>query len=95
MAVFTVDSDAVFSATSAVRGTIDRVRAEHQAMLSQLTSLQSVWTGSAAVAFGSTVDQWRAVNHQVEESITAINLALETAGRQYADTEQANLGLFR
>ncbi len=45
MAVFSVDSDAVLATTAAVRGTIDRLQAETQAMLVQLTQLQSQLDG--------------------------------------------------
>lgn len=95
MAVFSVDSDAVLTATAAVRGTIDRLGGEASAMLAQLTQLQSSWTGSASLAFQGVVDQWRATHRQVEDSLAAINSALASAGRQYADAEQVNLGLFR
>ncbi|WP_194410953.1 WXG100 family type VII secretion target [Microbacterium cremeum] len=95
MAVFSVDSDAVLASTAAVRGTIDRLQAESNAMLAQLTQLQSSWTGSASIAFHGVVDQWRATQRQVEESLTGINAALSAAGRQYADTELATTSLFR
>lgn len=95
MAVFSVDSDAVLSATAAVRTTIERLQAESNAMMGQLTHLQSTWTGSAAVAFHSVADQWRATQRQVEESLSGISLALAAAGRQYAEAEQATTSLFR
>lgn len=95
MAVFSVDSDAVLTATAAVRGTADRLEAETSAMLAQLTQLQSAWTGAAAVAFHGVVEQWRATQRQVEDSLAAISQTLATAGRQYADAEQLNLSLFR
>ena len=95
MATFSVDSDAVFSASTAVRGTIDRLAGETHAMLSQLTQLQASWTGGASVAFLSVIDQWRATQRQVEDSLAAINGALHLAGRQYAEAEQASLTLFR
>jgi len=95
MAVFSVDSDAVLTATAAVRGTIDRLEAESASMLAQLTQLQASWTGSASSAFHGVVEQWRATQRQVEESLAAINQALTTAGNQYAQAEQANLTLFR
>ena len=41
------------------------------------------------------VDQWRATQRQVEDSLAGINAALATAGRQYADAEQATTSLFR
>lgn len=95
MAVFSVDSDAVLSSTAAVRGTIDRLQGETAALMAQLTQLQASWTGAAAVAFHSTVEQWRGTQRQVEESLGGINAALGTAGRQYADAEQASMSLFR
>jgi WXG100 family type VII secretion target len=95
MAVFSVDSDAVIASTAAVRGTIERLQAESTAMMGQLTQLQSTWTGSAAVAFHSVIDQWRATQRQVEESLAGINAALAAAGRQYAEAEMATTSLFR
>ena len=50
MAIYSVDSDAVLSTTTAVRGTIDRLQSETHAMLAQLTQLQSTWTGTASTA---------------------------------------------
>lgn len=95
MAVYSVDSDAVLAATSAVRGTIDRLQGETQSMLAQLTQLQASWTGNASVAFTSVVDQWRTTQRQVEESLAGINVALTAAGHQYADAEMATASLFR
>ena len=63
MAVFSVDSDAVLASTAAVRGTIERLQAESNAMLAQLTQLQGSWTGSASIAFHGVVDQWRVDVH--------------------------------
>ena len=95
MAVFSVDSDAVLSSTAAVRGTIDRLQGETTALMAQLTQLQASWTGAAAVAFQSTVEQWRGTQRQGEESLGGINSALAIAGRQYAEAEQASMSLFR
>ena len=95
MAVFAVDSDAVLTSTTVVRGTIDRLQGEVNALMVQLTQLQGSWTGAASVAFHSTVEQWRATQRTVEDSLTGINTALATAGRQYADAEQASMSLFR
>jgi len=95
MAIFSVDSDEVLTATAAVHGTIERLEAETSAMLGQLTQLQSSWTGSASSAFHGVVEQWRATHRQVEDALTAINHALAAAARQYAEAEQASLSLFR
>ena len=95
MAVFSVDSDQVLATTSAVRGTIDRLEGETSALMSQLMQLQASWTGSASVAFQTVVDQWRATQRHVEDSLAGINSALAAAGRQYADAEMATTSLFR
>jgi 6 kDa early secretory antigenic target len=95
MAVFSVDSDAVLSATSAMRGAMERIHADTASMLALLTQLQGSWTGSASVAFQSALDQWRATQHQVDEALTSINGALAVAGTQYANAEAATVSLFR
>lgn len=95
MAVFSVDSDAVLAATAGVQGTIDRLHAESNSMMTQLTQLQGSWTGSAAVAFHSVTEQWRATQRQVEEALGGISVALAAAGRQYAEAELATTSLFR
>jgi len=95
MAVFSVDSDAVLSATAAVRATGDRLQSDTASMLAQLTQLQGSWTGSASVAFQSVVEQWRAAQRQVETALADISGALGHVGTQYAQTELAATGLFR
>jgi early secretory antigenic target protein ESAT-6 len=95
MAMFTVDSDAVLAQSAAIRGTVDRIQGESQAMLGQLVQLQSTWTGQASAAFQETVERWRATQRQVEEALAAVTLALESAGRHYADAELTNAALFR
>lgn len=95
MPIFSVDSDAVLSATAAVRGTADRLAGETSSMLAQLTALQSSWTGAAALGFQGVIDRWRATQREVEASLTDISTALATAGQQYAQTEATTAGLFR
>ena len=94
MTRYQVDSEAVFTASGAVRGTVGRIQSEVQAMQGQLTSLQSSWSGEAALAFQAVVSDWNATQLRVEESLNAINLALGQAGQQYADIETANARLF-
>ena len=95
MAVFSVDSDAVLTSTAAMRGTIERLQAETSTMLSQLTQLQASWTGSASVAFQGVVEQWRATQRNVDDTLASISAALAAAGNQYADAEQLTVSLFR
>jgi WXG100 family type VII secretion target len=94
MTRYQVDSDAVLSATGAVRNSINRIQSEVAGLHGQLTNLQGSWTGQAATAFGGVVTDWRATQQRVEESLAAINLALTHAGQQYADIELANARLF-
>lgn len=95
MAVFSVDSDAVLTASGSIRATVDRLEGESTALLSQLTALQGSWTGSASAAFAGVVERWRATQREVAASLAEIDRALTVAGRQYADAEQATTGLFR
>ena len=83
MAVFSVDSDAVLATTAAVRGTIDRLEAETHAMLNQLTLATLV-----SMLFGELVPKNAALARPMRA-------ALATAGRQYAEAEQATLSMFR
>lgn len=95
MTAFSVDSDAVLTATSAIRATADRLQGETAAMLGQLTQLQGTWTGSAAVAFQGLIDRWRGAQSELEAALGDIGTALGNAGAQYAQTEQSAAGLFR
>jgi len=95
MTAFSVDSDAVFTATGAIRATADRLQGETAAMLGQLTQLQGAWTGGAALAFQSLVDRWRVAQTELESALADIGTALEHAGTQYAQTETAAASLFR
>jgi WXG100 family type VII secretion target len=95
MAVFSVDSDAVFTASGAIRATVDRLESESSALLSQLTQLQGSWTGSASAAFAGVVERWRATQREVAAALAEIDGALSVAGRQYAEVEQASTSLFR
>jgi early secretory antigenic target protein ESAT-6 len=95
MAVFSVDSDAVLSATAAVRATGDRLQSDTAAMHAQLTQLQGSWTGSASVAFQSVIERWRAAQRELEGALTDIGTALGHVGTQYAQTELSAAGVFR
>ena len=94
MTRYQVDSEAVLSATGAVRNSISRIQSEVASLHGQLANLQGSWTGQAATAFGAVVEEWKATQQRVEESLAAINQALTQAGQQYADIEQANARLF-
>ena len=94
MTRYQVDSEAVISATGAVRSSITRIQSEVAGLHGQLTNLQSSWTGQAASAFTGVVTEWKTTQHRVEENLAAINQALTHAGQQYAEIEAANARLF-
>ncbi|MBO1769559.1 WXG100 family type VII secretion target [Agrococcus sp. TF02-05] len=94
MSRYVVDGDAIHGAHLAVRSTASRLQSESAAMLAQLQALQDSWTGQASVAFQGVVQDWRATQVRVEESLASINEALALAGRQYDEVEQGNTRLF-
>jgi len=94
MTRYQVDSEAVLSATGAVRSSISRIQSEVGGLYGQLTQLQSSWTGDAATAFSGVVADWKATQQRVEENLAAINQALTHAGQQYAEIEASNARLF-
>jgi early secretory antigenic target protein ESAT-6 len=95
MTRYQVDSDVVMGTTSSVRARIEAIQGEVQAMMQQLTELQSTWTGEASTAFQGIVADWRGTQRRVEESAVQINTALARAGTQYSEIERTNAGLFR
>ena len=95
MTRYQVDSDVVMGTTGSVRARIETIQAEVNAMMHQLTELQSSWTGEAANAFQGVIADWRGTQRRVEESAVHINTALARAGNQYSEIERANTDLFR
>ncbi|MGW9167431.1 WXG100 family type VII secretion target [Agromyces sp. NPDC055658] len=94
MSSYHVDADQVSAATQTVQGTIGRIQSDVAALMSQLTGLQSSWSGQASSAFQGAVADWRATQLQVEQSLVGLNRALGLAAAQYADAEQSNARLF-
>ncbi|RKE60499.1 WXG100 family type VII secretion target [Microbacterium sp. AG238] len=95
MAIFSIDSDAVASATAAIRATSARLETDTGAMMAQLTRLQGSWTGGAALAFHAVAERWRAAQREVEAALGDIGSALDAAGQQYLQAEAAAAGMFR
>jgi WXG100 family type VII secretion target len=94
MTRFQVDSEAVVSATSAIRAASGRIQGEVGGLLAQLTALQGTWTGQASIGFQSVIGDWKATQARVEESLALISTALGQAGQSYAEVEAANARLF-
>lgn len=94
MTRYQVDSEAVVTATAAIRAASGRIQGEVSGLLGQLTALQNTWTGQASVGFQAVVGDWRATQAKVEESLALISAALGQAGQSYAEVEAANARLF-
>jgi len=94
MTQYTVDSEAVASATASARSSVSHIQLEVETLHRQLSALQSSWTGPASAAFQVVVDDWRVTQARVEQSLAAITVALAQAGQQYADVEASNAALF-
>jgi WXG100 family type VII secretion target len=94
MTRYQVDSEAVFGATAAVRGSMNRIQGEVSGLSAQLVNLQGSWTGQAASSFQSVFEEWKATQQRLEENLAALNQALTQAAQQYTDIEQSNARLF-
>ena len=94
MTQFTVDSEQVWAANSAIQGTITRINHEVDLLHGQLTGLQTTWTGLAANSFQELVIRWRATATTVDVQLGELGAALGVAASQYAEIEYANQRLF-
>jgi len=94
MSVFTVDTDAVFTTRLSAQATAERLQGDAAAMMSQLTQLQSSWTGAASLACQNAAEQWRGAQAHVEQALAAIAQALGSAGQLYAQAENDSMALF-
>ncbi|MEY5016980.1 MAG: hypothetical protein RL431_29 [Actinomycetota bacterium] len=93
MASFHVDSDALTTASHHIHGTIDRIGADVHALTAQLAALDASWSGPAATAFRTLLDDWNAAHLRMDESLRAIGDALTRIHAHYVETETTNLRL--
>lgn len=93
MTSFHVDVPALESAASAISTTIDSLHTDIARLTAQLRGLESSWSGPAATAFGSVVDEWGVSSGRVTESLTSIGRALNTIHAHYLETETMNVRL--
>lgn len=94
MSRFEVDSARVAQASAAVTTSVGAISTEVDRMMRNLVDLQSSWRGQAATQFQGVVTDWRATQERVKQSLEDISVALNAAGQQYADVEQANTRMF-
>jgi WXG100 family type VII secretion target len=91
---FEVDSVQVAQASAAVQVSAGQIGQEVDQMMRHLLALQSSWKGTAASSFQQVVDEWRATQERVRVALEEIQRALATAGRQYAEVEDAATRMF-
>lgn len=94
MSQLEVDSERILTASNEVSRSADAVTTEVQTMMRSLYALQDTWRGSAASNFQVVINDWKAVQERVADSLAGIRDALAVAGRQYGDVEDANAKLF-
>ncbi|MGC5168672.1 WXG100 family type VII secretion target [Luteimicrobium sp. DT211] len=94
MSRFEVDSAEVAHAARVVQDTGDAVRGQVAAMLHRLEGLQGTWHGEAAARFAAVVDDWRAVQARVDDSLGGIQVAMTATAQTYADAEAGAAALF-
>lgn len=94
MSTFATNTNEMQAKSMAVQSTIERVRAEVNAMTSSLQDLQGTWQGAASANFQAVLVDWRNTQIRVEESLNSIGTALNRASVHYEEAEAANANLF-
>ncbi|WP_068264338.1 WXG100 family type VII secretion target [Janibacter limosus] len=87
MATFTVDTAQVASSASDVARISEDVETTVASMMSRLLSLQNDWQGDASTSFQDLINDWRATQRTVKESLDEIGRALNDASQTYDTSE--------
>lgn len=93
MTSFHVDPAALESAAGSIATSIDSLHTDVARLSAQLRGLDGAWSGPAARAFATVVDDWTAASARVAESLGDIGTALTAIHAHYLDTEATNLRL--
>lgn len=94
MAIYAVDSNEVSAAAARVNAISADIRAQVQALMSDLIALEGSWTGAASSNFRTCVDQWGATQIRVEAALDAIGTQMNAAAAVYAEAEARSAALF-
>ena len=95
MALVQIDTEDLMVKSQAVEASIGRLQSEVNAMEGNLRQLQDTWRGQASANFQTVLTEWRGTQARVEESLAGIRRAMDQAGAQYSEAEQANAAMFR
>ncbi|HCE60407.1 MULTISPECIES: WXG100 family type VII secretion target [Janibacter] len=95
MATFTVNTEQVASSSTDVARISEDVETTVASMMSRLISLQDEWQGDASTSFQDLINDWRATQRTVKESLDEISRALGEASESYSTTETGVKGMMR
>jgi 6 kDa early secretory antigenic target len=91
---FQVDTARIQAASGDVTRISAEIESSVRAMMGKLNALQDAWQGSASSSFQGVTRDWERTQHTVRESLDHISVALQRAGVQYSEVEQANTSMF-
>lgn len=95
MATFTVDTAQVANSAADVSRISEDVETTVASMMSRLISLQNEWKGDASTSFQDLINDWRATQRTVKESLDEIGRALNDASQTYDTSESTVKGAMR
>ncbi|MDO4612552.1 MAG: WXG100 family type VII secretion target [Actinomycetaceae bacterium] len=94
MAFFSVDAQQVHEASAHTSALATRLREEVAAMMAQLHTLESAWSGQASQAFAGCAQRWAGAQSHVESALDEISRALAAASATYEEAEAQATSLF-
>lgn len=94
MSRYEVDSAQVTTTAAAVQTRAATIRTEVAAMQRQLVALQESWRGAAATQFAAVMHEWSGASTRLDHALGQISLAMQSAGRTYAEAEAAAARMF-
>lgn len=93
MTTFHVDASVLDDSVAHITRTIDSLTADIAGLSAQLRTLDASWSGPAALAFATVIDDWTASSGRTTETLTSIGAALRQIHASYIDTEETNVRL--
>lgn len=95
MPQITVTTDEVVAAGNTINSLSGQIEELIGQLRSTAESVSGAWTGPAASAFESAMQEWNTAAVAIKSAAADIGLATRTAGTNYSDTEAANRSMFR
>src|SRR4051794_10620762 len=94
MSRYEVDSAQVTTTAGAGQTRAATIRTEGAAMQRPLVALQDTWRGAAATQFTAVMHEWSAASARLDHALGQISLAMQSAGRTYAEAEAQAARMF-